>query len=82
MDFVKALALGADAVAIANAAIQAIANAAIQAIANAAIQTIGCLGMRACHTDPPGGFTGTDRTAWKREVAEPAGVRFAGAGAG
>ncbi|MCJ7630398.1 MAG: FMN-binding glutamate synthase family protein, partial [Longimicrobiales bacterium] len=34
-DFVKALALGADAVAIANSALQA----------------IGCLGMRACHTD-------------------------------
>ncbi len=34
-DFAKALALGADAVAVSNAAIQA----------------IGCLGMRACHTD-------------------------------
>ncbi len=34
-DFVKALAMGADAVALANSAIQA----------------IGCLGMRACHTD-------------------------------
>jgi glutamate synthase domain-containing protein 2 len=34
-DFVKALAIGADGVAIANAAIQA----------------IGCLAMRACHTD-------------------------------
>jgi methylamine---glutamate N-methyltransferase subunit C len=34
-DFVKALALGADAVAVSNAAMQA----------------IGCLGMRACHTD-------------------------------
>ena len=34
-DFVKALALGADAVAIANSAIQA----------------VGCLGMRACHTN-------------------------------
>jgi len=34
-DFVKALALGADAVAVSNAALQA----------------IGCLGMRACHTD-------------------------------
>ena len=34
-DFAKALALGADAVAIANTAIQA----------------IGCLGMRACHTN-------------------------------
>lgn len=113
MDFVKALALGADAVAIANSAIQA----------------IGCLGMRACHTDncPVGiatqkeslrsrlivdesaaqltryleatvelmqvmaracghdhlsGFTATDLTAWKREVAELAGVRFAGVAAG
>lgn len=34
-DFVKALALGADAVAVSNAAMQA----------------IGCLGMRACHTN-------------------------------
>ena len=34
-DFIKAMALGADAVAVSNAAIQA----------------IGCLGMRACHTN-------------------------------
>lgn len=34
-DFVKAMALGADGIAVANAAIQA----------------IGCLGMRACHTN-------------------------------
>jgi glutamate synthase domain-containing protein 2 len=34
-DFVKAMALGADGVAVANSAIQA----------------IGCLGMRACHTN-------------------------------
>ena len=34
-DFAKALALGADAIAVANSAIQA----------------IGCLGMRACHTN-------------------------------
>jgi glutamate synthase domain-containing protein 2 len=34
-DFVKSLALGADGVAVSNAAIQA----------------IGCLGMRACHTN-------------------------------
>lgn len=34
-DFLKALALGADAIAVSNTAIQA----------------IGCLGMRACHTD-------------------------------
>jgi glutamate synthase domain-containing protein 2 len=35
VDFIKALALGADAVAVSNAALQA----------------IGCLGMRACHTN-------------------------------
>ncbi|MFA8300313.1 MAG: glutamate synthase-related protein [Hyphomicrobiales bacterium] len=34
-DYIKAMALGADAIAIANAAIQA----------------VGCLGMRACHTN-------------------------------
>jgi methylamine---glutamate N-methyltransferase subunit C len=34
-DFVKAMALGADAIAVSNSAIQA----------------IGCLGMRACHTN-------------------------------
>jgi glutamate synthase domain-containing protein 2 len=34
-DFAKAMALGADGVAVANSAIQA----------------IGCLGMRACHTN-------------------------------
>lgn len=34
-DFVKAMALGADAVA----------------ISNSALQSIGCVGMRACHTD-------------------------------
>jgi glutamate synthase domain-containing protein 2 len=34
-DFVKAMALGADGIALSNSALQA----------------IGCLGMRACHTD-------------------------------
>ena len=34
-DFIKALALGADAIA----------------ISNSALQSIGCLGMRACHTN-------------------------------
>lgn len=110
-DFVKAMALGADGVAIANSALQA----------------IGCLGMRACQTNncPVGiatqkdhlrrrlkiassagrlnnyfgatvalmkvvaracghdrlsGFTIEDLTSWKREAAELAGVRFAGAG--
>ncbi len=110
-DFVKALALGADGVAISNAAIQA----------------IGCLGMRACHTNncPVGiatqkknlrarlivdksadrlknfldatvglmkvlaracgherlsDFSPRDLTTWKREMADIAGVRFAGVG--
>ena len=108
-DFVKALALGADAVAVANSAIQA----------------IGCLGMRACHTnncpvgiatqqdhlrarliveasaqrltnwfqatvalmqvlaracghDTLAGFEPRDLTAWKREIADLTGIRYAG----
>jgi glutamate synthase domain-containing protein 2 len=110
-DFVKALALGADAVAISNSPLQA----------------IGCLGMRACHTDncpvgiatqKPGlrsrllieesarrltnylgatvelmkvlaracghkhlgEFSSEDLTTWDRDLAELAGVRFAGPG--
>ena len=109
-DFVKAMALGADGVAIANSAMQA----------------IGCVGMRACSTNncPVGiatqkdslrarlkiaasakqlqnffeattqlmtvlsracghshlsEFNAKDLTSWKREVAELAGIRFAGA---
>ncbi|MFG0304619.1 MAG: glutamate synthase-related protein [Phycisphaerales bacterium JB040] len=108
-DFVKAMMLGADAVAVSNAAIQA----------------IGCLGMRACHTnncpvgiatqkkglrarlvieesaqrlqrffeastelmrvmaracghDTLAGFNPDDLTSWKRDVADLAGVRYAG----
>ncbi len=110
-DFIKALALGADGVAVANAAMQA----------------IGCLGMRACDSNncPVGvatqredlrnrlvidsaaeglrnffeasaelmkvmaracghrsltGFERRDLTAWKKDVAELAGVEYAGAG--
>ena len=109
-DFVKAMALGADGVALANSAIQA----------------VGCIGMRACHTNncPVGiatqnpklrarldversahqlasyftatvelmkmmaracghgrltDFSADDLTSWKREVADLAGVRYAGA---
>lgn len=109
-DFVKAMALGADAIAVSNSALQA----------------IGCLGMRACHTNncPVGiatqkehlrrrleieksaqrlsnffgatvelmqvlaracghdhlsKFASDDLVAWKREIADLAGVRFAGA---
>ncbi|MGI9515524.1 MAG: glutamate synthase-related protein [Pirellulaceae bacterium] len=110
-DFCKAMALGADGVAIANSAMQA----------------IGCLGMRACSTNncPVGiatqqehlrarlkiqasakrlqnyfeatvqlmvvlaracghrhlnQFSADDLTSWKREVADLAGVRYAGVG--
>ena len=110
-DFLKALALGADAVAESNSAMQA----------------IGCLGMRACHTNncPVGiatqkdhlrarliveeasdrlarflgastdlmktlaracghshlsAFCADDLISWKREVAELAGIAYAGTG--
>lgn len=109
-DFVKAMALGADAIAVSNAAIQA----------------IGCLGMRACNSNncpvgiatqkdhlrarliieesakrlenffnastelmtvlaracghgQLGALSSDDLTSWKRETAELAGVRYAGA---
>ncbi len=110
-DFVKALALGADGIAVANSALQA----------------IGCLGMRACHTnncpvgiatqkpelrarleiavsarqlanyleatvelmkilaracghDALAGFNASDLTTWKPDVADLAGIRYAGVG--
>ena len=55
-DFAKALALGADAVAVSNAAMQA----------------IGCLGMRACHTDncPVGIATQQPHLRARFDVAE------------
>ena len=57
-DFAKALALGADAVAVSNAAMQA----------------IGCLGMRACHTDncPVGIATQQPHLRARLDVAESA----------
>mgnify|MGYP005841460305 CR=1 FL=1 len=57
-DFVKALALGADGVAIANSAIQA----------------IGCLGMRACHTNncPVGIATQQDELRARLEIQKSA----------
>jgi len=111
-DFTKALALGADAIAISNSALQA----------------IGCLGMRACHTNncPVGiatqkkslrarlmidesaerlarfmqssvelmkvlnracghthlnQFNIEDLSAWKKDMADLAGIRYAGVGA-
>jgi nitrite reductase/ring-hydroxylating ferredoxin subunit len=57
-DFAKALALGADAVALANSAIQA----------------IGCIGMRACHTNncPVGIATQNPRLAARLDVEQSA----------
>jgi glutamate synthase domain-containing protein 2/nitrite reductase/ring-hydroxylating ferredoxin subunit len=61
-DFVKALALGADGVALANSAIQA----------------IGCLGMRACHTNNcPVGIATQKPHLRERLVVEPAARRLA-----
>ena len=57
-DFIKALSLGADAVAVANSAIQA----------------IGCLGMRACHTNncPVGIATQKEHLRARLEIAKSA----------
>jgi glutamate synthase domain-containing protein 2 len=57
-DFVKALALGADAIAISNSALQA----------------IGCLGMRACHTNncPVGIATQKDHLRARLEIDKSA----------
>jgi methylamine---glutamate N-methyltransferase subunit C len=54
-DFVKAMALGADGVAIANSALQA----------------VGCLGMRACHTNncPVGVATQKDELRKRLDIA-------------
>lgn len=61
-DFAKALALGADGVAVSNAAIQA----------------IGCLGMRACHTNNcPVGIATQKPHLRERLVIEPAAQRLA-----
>ena len=61
-DFVKALALGADGVALSNAAIQA----------------IGCLGMRACHTNNcPVGIATQREDLRSRLVVEQAAERLA-----
>ncbi len=61
-DFVKALALGADGVAVANAALQA----------------IGCLAMRACHTNAcPVGIATQDPKLRRRLVVEESARRLA-----
>ena len=56
-DFAKAMAMGADAIALANSAIQA----------------IGCIGMRACHTNTcPAGIATQDEELRKRLVVDEA----------
>ena len=61
-DFVKAMALGADGVAISNSALQA----------------IGCLGMRACHTNNcPVGIATQQEHLRKRLVVEQSADRLA-----
>jgi len=61
-DFAKALALGADGIAVANSAMQA----------------IGCLGMRACHTNNcPVGIATQKPNLRARLVIEPAAQRLA-----
>jgi glutamate synthase domain-containing protein 2 len=57
-DFAKALALGADAVAVSNAALQA----------------IGCIGMRACHTNncPVGVATQKEHLRQRLEIEKSA----------
>ncbi len=61
-DFVKAMALGADGVALANSAIQA----------------IGCLGMRACHTNNcPVGIATQNPDLRQRLVVDQAAQRLA-----
>ncbi len=61
-DFAKALALGADGIAIANSALQA----------------IGCLGMRACHTNNcPVGIATQKPHLRERLIIEPAAERLA-----
>ena len=61
-DFAKAMALGADGVAVSNSALQA----------------IGCLGMRACHTNNcPVGIATQQEHLRQRLVIEPAAQRLA-----
>ena len=60
-DFVKALALGADAIAVSNSAMQA----------------IGCIGMRACHTDScPVGIATQKKDLRARLMVEEAAQRL------
>ncbi len=108
-DFVKALALGADGVALSNSAMQAIGCVAaricntnncpagiptqkpelrkrmnietgatrLNNFLGASVELIQVL-ARACGYDSLSKFQQTDLTSWKKEMADLAGVRFAG----
>jgi glutamate synthase domain-containing protein 2 len=108
-DFAKALALGADAIAVSNAALQAIGCLGMRACSSnncpvgiatqkdslrsrliidqsaqrlarffaAATELLEVL-ARACGHDSLSGFSPRDLTSWKRDVADLAGVAFAG----
>jgi len=109
-DFVKAMALGADGVAVSNSAMQAIgcvgarmcntnncpagiatqkpelraklkveaASAQLARFFGASVELMQVL-ARACGHDSLSGFCADDITAWKRDVAEIAGIRWGGA---
>ncbi len=108
-DFVKAMALGADGVAVSNAAMQAIgcvgarmcnsnncpagiatqrpelrrrlhvdtAAERLSRFFGAAVELMSVL-ARACGHDSLSGFNRKDVTSWKREIADLAGVQWAG----
>lgn len=108
-DFAKAMALGADAVAVSNSAMQAVGCIAARMCNSnncpvgvatqkpelrkrldvqigaerlaryfgASVELMQVL-ARACGHDSLSGFTPRDITAWKRDVAELSGIRFAG----
>ena len=108
-DFVKAMALGADAIAVSNSAMQAVGCIAARMcnsnncpvgvatqkpelrkrldVQRGAEQLARYFGAsvelmqvmaRACGHDSLSGFTPRDITSWKRDVADLAGIRFAG----
>jgi glutamate synthase domain-containing protein 2/CDGSH-type Zn-finger protein len=108
-DFVKAMALGADAIAVSNSAMQAVGCIAARMcnsnncpvgvatqkpelrkrldVLRGAEQLARYFGAsvelmqvmaRACGHDSLSGFTPRDVTSWKRDVADLAGIRFAG----
>jgi len=110
-DFIKAMALGADGVAVANSAMQAIGclgmracdsnncpvgiatqredlrsrlviDSAADGLQNFFEATVELMKVmaRACGHDSLAGFENRDLTAWKKEIADLTGVKYAGVG--